>query len=415
MNARNRMGGYSELRAHWPLVLTSCLGMALAAAMVIMQGVMVVPIEKEFGWSRAEITSGSLIVSVLGLLLSTAAGYAIDRIGARRIGIAVAVTMSGALLLLATMTDNIWHWWLGWTLYGLAATATATVWLTPISAKFDRNRGVAIAITLAGTGVAGTLLPIIATWVVEHYGWRAAYFVVGALFAATMVPLTLFVWHGAKERPLETVHEGQALLLELPGMTVGEGFRSPNFYLVVMIMLISTTAYVALSANTIPILISLQLSAAQAAAIAGTQGLSGIAGRFLGGWALDRMPAKWLVCCAILCTLPMPITYLAAPDNIPLVFAMVTFGAVMSGVKYSGIVYLVSRHFGPKSFGTLFGTVSIAPAIAAGVGPVLASYVFDVTRSYSLAIWSALPAMVIAALLVTMLGRYPDFESGSAE
>jgi hypothetical protein len=42
---------------------------------------------------------------------------------------------------------------------------------------------------------------------------------------------------------------------------------------------------------------------------------------------------------------------------------------------------------------------------------VLASYAFDVTRSYSLAIWAALPAMAIAALLVSMLGRYPDFAS----
>lgn len=48
--------------------------------------------------------------------------------------------------------------------------------------------------TLAGTGVAGTLLPVIATYVVEHHGWRA----VGALFAAIMVPLTLFVWHALK-------------------------------------------------------------------------------------------------------------------------------------------------------------------------------------------------------------------------
>ena len=415
MSSRGGESAYSELRMHWPLVLTSCLGVALAAAMIIMQGVMIVPIEKEFGWTRAEITSGSLIVAVLGLLLSTAAGYAIDRIGARRIGIAVVVTMCGALMLLATTTDNIWHWWLGWTLYALAATATTTVWLTPISAKFDKNRGLAIAITLAGTGLAGTLLPIISTFVVEHHGWRTAYFVVGALFAAIMIPLTLFVWYGAEERPADVDRKGHARATVLPGMTVGEGFRSPNFYLVFATMLISTLAYVAMSANTIPILIWLELSAAQAAAIAGIQGLSGVAGRFIGGWSLDRIPAKWLVCGAILCTLCLPITYLAAPGNIPLIFAMVTFGSVMSGVKYSGIVYLASRHFGSKNFGTLFGTVSIAPAIAAGVGPVLASYVYDVTRSYSLAIWASLPAILIAALLVALLSRYPDFEPVPAQ
>jgi MFS family permease len=402
-----------ELRAHWPLVLTSCLGMALAASPTTMLGVMIVPIEQELGWSRAMITSGSLIVSVLGLLLSTAAGFAIDRLGARRIGIAVAVAMSGALVLLGTTTNSIWHWWAGWVLYGLAATATATVWLTPISARFDKARGKAIAITLAGTGVSGTLLPVIANHVLELYGWRAGYLVVGTMFAAIMIPLTLLFWHGAEERPQEVA--GAEPIAPLPGMTLGEGFRSPNFYFIVFSMMISTLAWVALSVNTVPILISLDISAAQAAAVAGSQGLAGIAGRFVGGWALDRWNAKWLVCVAILCGLALPLTYIANPGNIQLIFAVVIFGSVMSGVKYSGIVYLVGRHFGPKSFGTLFGTVSIAPAIAVGVGPVLASYVFDVTRSYELAIWATLPAMVIAALLVALLSRYPDFEPVPAE
>jgi MFS family permease len=170
MNAVDKAGAGSELRAYWPLVLTSCLGMSLAASMPTMLGVMIVPVEREFGWSRALISSGSLIVSVLGLLLSTAAGYAIDRIGARRIGIAVAVTMSSALMLLSTTSDNIWHWWIVWTLYGLAATATGTVWLAPITARFDKSRGMAIALTLAGTGISGTLLPIIANAVLELHG-----------------------------------------------------------------------------------------------------------------------------------------------------------------------------------------------------------------------------------------------------
>lgn len=415
MSARSEAGANGELRAGWPIVLTASMGMALAAAMIIMQGVMIVPIEKEFGWTRAWISSGSLIVSVLGLLLSTAAGYAIDRIGARRIGIAVAVTMSGVLMLLATTTNNIWHWWFLWTLYALAATATGTVWLTPVSARFDRSRGLAIALTLAGTGISGTLLPVIANYVVEHHGWRAAYLVVGTIFAVIMIPLTLFAWHGAEEKLTENASAGKEPPANLPGMTVREGFRSPNFYIIVGSMMVSTVAWVAMAVNTIPILISLNLSAAQAAAIAGTQGLSGIAGRFVGGWALDRLPAKWLVCGATLCTLVLPLTYLAAPGDVPLIFGAVIFGSVMSGVKYSGIVYLVSRHFGPKSFGTLFGTVSIAPAVAAGVGPVLASYVYDVTKSYSLAIWATIPAMTAAALLLSLLSRYPDFAPVPAE
>lgn len=401
-----------EFRTHWPIVLTASLGMALAATMVIMLGVMIVPIEKEFGWSRAEISSGSLIVSVLGLALSTAAGYGIDRIGARRVGIAVAITMTGVLMALSTTTDNIWHWWILWGVYGLAATATATVWLTPVSAQFDKNRGLAIAITLAGTGLSATTVPIIANYFVEHQGWRTAYFAVGAIYAVTVVPLALFVWRGAEDSPAAKAAAAAATEppADLPGMTVREGFSSPNFYIIIVSLTISSIAWVAIGVNLIPILISLKITAAQAAAVAGTQGLAGIFGRFAGGWALDRMPAKWLVCGATLCGMVLPSILIASPHAIPLVLFGVMIGGFMSGVKYSGMVYLVSRHFGPKSFGTLFGTISTAPAISAGVGPVVASYIYDVTRSYMLVIWGAFPCMLIAAALVTLLSRYPDFE-----
>jgi MFS family permease len=401
----------SELRAGWPVVLTASMGVALAAAMVIMQGVMIVPIEQEFGWSRARISSGSLIVSTLGLLLSAVAGYAIDRIGARRIGLAVALSMSGVLVLLAATPNNIWYWWSMWAIYGLAATATSTVWLAPVSARFDKSRGLAIALTLAGTGISATLLPVIANYLIETSGWRTAYFVVGVLFLAINVPLTFVFWRGAEEAPIDPAGGDPVTPADLPGMTVREGFRSPNFYLIVGSMTIAMFAWVALVVNLIPILISLKMSAMQAAAIAGTQGLAGIAGRVAGGWVLDRVPAKWLVCGATLCTLLLPVTLILEPGSVALIYGAVIVGAVMSGIKYAGIVYLVSRHFGPRSFGTLFGAVSTAPAVAAGVGPVLASYAFDVTRSYSLAIWAALPALAIAPLLVSMLGRYPDFAS----
>jgi MFS family permease len=404
-----------EFRAHWPIVLTASLGMALAATMVIMLGVMIIPIEKEFGWSRAEISSGSLIVSVLGLLLSTAAGYGIDRVGARRVGIAVAITMSGVLMLLSTMTDNIWHWWILWGLYGLAATATATVWLTPVSSQFDKNRGLAIAITLAGTGLSATTVPIIANYFVEHQGWRTAYLAVGTIFALTTVPLTLFVWRGAEETATAKAAAAVAPAADLPGMTVREGFTSPNFYIIFVSLTISSIAWVAIGVNLIPILISLKISAAQAAAVAGTQGLAGIFGRFAGGWALDRMQAKWLVCGATLCGMVLPAILILAPHTIPLVICGVMIGGFMSGVKYSGMVYLVSRHFGPRSFGTLFGTISSAPALSAGVGPVVASYIFDVTRSYMLVIWGAFPCMLVAAALVSLLSRYPDFGKASSE
>ena len=87
----------------------------------------------------------------------------------------------------------------------------------------------------------------------------------------------------------------------------------------------------------------------------------------------------------------------------------------MNSLKYPGMVYLLSRHVGAKSFGTLFGTVSTAMSIAAGISPVVANHIFDVTRSYDLVLWAAIPPFVVAAVLFAALGRYPDFDRDRAD
>ena len=73
----------SEWRKYWPLVAATTMGMSLAALLASVFGVMLGPIEEEFGWTRAQISSGPAVVSIMGLFLATPAGYVIDRIGAR--------------------------------------------------------------------------------------------------------------------------------------------------------------------------------------------------------------------------------------------------------------------------------------------------------------------------------------------
>jgi MFS family permease len=403
--AAQPVSAVAEWRAAWPLVVTAGLGMALAAAMNTLLGVMIVPIEREFGWSRTEISSGALIVSIMGMLFATAAGHAIDRLGARRVGIVVVVMMSAAIMLLATTTDNIWHWWIGWGLFALAGTATAGVWLAPISNKFHRGRGLAIAVTLAGTGLGGALLPVIANAIVEQHGWRAAYFLVGLGFAIITIPLTWFCWRGTEDRSDDLRDDAAAL----PGMTLREGLASRNFIFILLGQSIGSLASMALMINLIPILIDARISAGAAAAMAGAQGVALTIGRFVGGWALDRTSAKWLVAGATLGSAALPLALVMAPGVAGMAFAMVVVNGLMNSVKYPGMVYLLSRHVGAKSFGALFGVISTAMSITSGVSPVVANYIFDVTRSYDLVLWAVIPPLVIAAAFFAALGRYPDF------
>jgi MFS family permease len=408
----------AEWRAYTPLVVTAMAGVALSATLTFTLGVMMPSIEAEFGWTRAQISTGPMLVSFAGLLLATAAGYVIDRIGARKVGIVVAITMSSVIALMSTMTDNLWHWWIIWGIFALAATATSTVWLAPISSVFVKSRGLALAVTLTGTGIASGLAPVFCYYFIENYDWRTGYLVLGLVLGAITIPLVLLFWRGAEEFGRQSEDgqgeetRGQAPAPEtLPGMTVREGFTSANFYKLFAGYVISSVAGIAIILNLVPVLISTGISAGQAAAVAGAHGLSSIAGRFIGGGAMDRFGAKPMIIVATLGAAALPLGLLLSPGSVAVAVAAVTINAFMGGMKMPAIVYLISRYFGPRSFGTLFGTISISSSVGVGIGPLIANHIYDVTHSYTLVLWVATPAVLVAAALYALLGRYPDFSA----
>jgi predicted MFS family arabinose efflux permease len=274
-------------------------------------------------------------------------------------------------------------------------------------------------VTLAGTGLGGALLPVGANYLVEHHGWRAGYLVVGAVFAVITVPLTYFFWRGTEERvstgSADAAAPSSSQPAELPGMTIREGLVSRNFLLILSAQTIGSLASMALVVNLIPMLIDARISAGEAAAMAGAQGVAITIGRFVGGWSLDRVSAKWLVAGSTLGSIALPLVLVLAPGWISLAFAVVVFNGLMNSVKYPGMVYLLSRHVGAKSFGALFGVISTVMSIASGVSPVIANHIFDVTRSYDLVLWAVIPPFVIAAALFAALGPYPEFEKARAD
>lgn len=400
----------AEWRAYWPIVLTATIGMTLASAVTFTLGVMIPPIEEEFGWTRAQISSGPMLVSITGIILATGAGYAIDRLGARKVGIAVTLTMSGIIALMSTTTNNLWHWWLLWGIFGLAAAATSTVWLAPVSSLFVKGRGLALAVTLTGTGISGALVPVFCHYFVENHDWRMGYLALGLLLGAVTIPMVFLFWRGAEELAVEPEAEAAPPAPDiLPGMTAREGFTCPNFYKIFIGYIISSIAGVAIIMNLVPVLIFTGVSAGEAAAIAGAHGLTSIGGRFVGGWAMDRFGAKWLTVTATLGAAALPIGLLLSTGSVTVALIATSINAFMGGVKFPAIVYLVSRYFGPRSFGTLFGTISISTSVGVGIGPLIANHIYDITQSYTPVIWAAIPALLIAATLYASLGRPPEF------
>jgi hypothetical protein len=84
------------------------------------------------------------------------------------------------------------------------------------------------------------------------------------------------------------------------------------------------------------------------------------------------------------------------------------------GTELDCCAYLTARHFGTRNFGTLFGSINGVLLFGAGLAPLSANAVFDVTRSYDLVLYALLPLFVLTAILFLALGNYrhPHRETG---
>lgn len=189
----------------------------------------------------------------MGLVLATPAGMVIDCIGARRCGIAVAVISASAIAAMSAVGDSLWHWWAAWALFGVAGAFTSTVWLAPVSTIFYAGRGLAIAVTISGTGISMAIAPAIAEYFVQNHSWRSGFLAVAGLWFVLTMPLVMAFVPGLPGSSEDVgADDTTPQPRELTGLTPREGFVCPALYLLFFASLLSSMTGVALILNLCP-------------------------------------------------------------------------------------------------------------------------------------------------------------------
>ncbi len=413
MRSGNRTAGASEWRQHWTMLLPCTLGVMLSSTHYYVLGVMVGPLEREFGWTRTEIFSGPFIISMIALIGGPLIGVFIDRLGPRRIALFGIPFFCSTIALIATSNGNIWTWWGLWAVVGISAmTVFPALWTTAVSSLFFQNRGKALAIALCGTGLGAALLPPITNYLVENYDWRGAYIGLAIIMLAISLPLTLIFFRSAHDnhRMGAKATSDDVSAAVLIGVSARTGFRSLRFLKLAAAATLFAIAIAGLTANQVPILIAHGLTPARAAAIAGLMGIGSIIGRLAGGVLLDWFDAKKVAAVSVLTPCITVALLLAFPGSVPAAMAAALVLGLAIGTELDACAYLAARHFGLRNLGTLFGAINGLLLFANGLGPMMANLIFDLTRSYELYLWIVVPGFVVTAILFMMLGQYPDFD-----
>ncbi|MCB2059075.1 MAG: MFS transporter [Novosphingobium sp.] len=409
-----------EWRRYGLLPVAACIGYSTMAIQTYGVGPFVVPLEQEFGWSRAQVMTGLTISNAIGVLFNFAVGVLADKVGPRRVGIAGVVVKSSAIMMLATATGAFLNWSLLWILVAFGAVlAQANVWASAVASRFDRGRGLAIAIALSGSSFCAAIIPVLATWLIGEFGWRMAFVGLGLIWMIVALPVVFLLFRGRKDdirtgreamEQLEVVElpgSAAAGVAELPGVGIKDGLRRPAFWQLLIASFSFAFYTMSVAPNLVPMLGEKGSSVAAAAQIASLVGIVSIIARISAGFLLDHFRAKLLG--TIVFILPVfgcGIMLGDSPSYLILALGVISFGVTI-GAEYDIVFYLVSRHFGLKSFASLMGGMLTAGAFGGTVAPVVTGWMHDIFGNYDPMLMLLMALMAAGALALATLGSEP--------
>ena len=398
--------GRAEWARSWYIPVLSLLGVAVSVMHTYTLGALMPAIHAATGWTRSQISTGPVMVSITGILFAPFVGAAIDRYGCRRVALPGLVLYCLTFSALGFTGPQSMSWIQGWTLVGLAfVLVSPTVWTAAVVAEFEKSRGKAIGVALAGTGVGSICLPYIATILQEHTGWRGAYRWLGAGGLLLSFPLIWLFFHSSQDHLRKA---SRAILAPDRGASLGvparEAFLSRHYLQMAVACLFASTSGAAMAVHFIPIIRGNGLSAHTAAAVAAGIGFSSITGRLFGGYLLDHADGPlvgFIACaCGILVAPALLLSHAAGAG---------LFGACMvglsAGMEIAVLAYLIPYYFGVRHYGLLFAVMNGLVIVGLGLGPFLGGYLFDHTGNYRMLLLLTAPLYAASAILFGTLGR----------
>jgi predicted MFS family arabinose efflux permease len=394
-----------EWRQFWPLPVTAALGCSTAGLVTFGLGPFIGSLQQEFGWSRASISAGVTILGLAGAVFGIPVGMLVDRIGPRRLALTGVLLMPAAIAMLGTATGSLTNWYALWVLVACAALfLQPTIWTSSIASRFDASLGFALAFTLAGHSFSAAILPVLATSLILALDWRSAFMAIGLIWVVAVFPLMFLFFRSAKD-DVRKVEKGSRAASELPGASFAEALRSAAFYKLILSSGFFAFTGMGTVVHFVPILTGYGASPLGAAGIASILGIFSFIGRLSTGLLLDRFSGRLVGAGAF--ALPvlaclLLLFYGTSPATQSVASALFGFAV---GAEVDVIAYLVSKHFGLRKYGVIFGSVVAALAVGGALGPLAAGSAFDIYGGYTQFLMLAAVLMGVGSLAIGTLKR----------
>ncbi|CAO3460519.1 Uncharacterized MFS-type transporter [Azospirillum argentinense] len=402
----------------WAVVGVTFLTMLVSAGAVGAPGVLLLPLQREFGWSTADISVALAIRLLLFGLMGPFAAALINRYGVKRMVLSSLTLVSGGLLLSLAMRE-VWQLILLWGfVVGFGTGLTAMVLGATVATRwFSRRRGLVVGLLTASSATGQLVFMPLLSMLTEQMGWRVALALLcGLLWVAALAVLALM-----RDRPSDLGlaaygEEGAATAPPPPAGSVvaaalgalRDASKTRVFWVLFATFFIcgaSTNGLI--QTHLIPLCVDFGVPEVRAAGLLALMGIFDFVGTVASGWLSDRYDNRWLLFWYYGLR---GLSLLFLPYSDFTLYGLSLF-AVFYGLDWIATVpptvRLTAERFGRERANLVFGWIFAGHQIGAACAAFGAGYARSTLDSYLPAFFIAGLLCLGAALLVPTLGRAP--------
>jgi MFS family permease len=391
--------------ARWTAVIAATTGMIFSNGPVMQFtfGVFMGPLTREFGVTRADVSVALTVGMTAAGFSLLVVGWLIDRYGTRSVT-PFAIILFAAALLFAAHAATLSAFILAFAFIGLFGAGQSPLpYSRVIARRFDKKRGLALGIAMTGGGLGGITLPAIAAYVIQEVSWRAAYMTLALLMLCIALPAAIIAL--GEERPADVRASG----VVVPGMSFKEAVSSYPFWLLAISFTLSTLSASAVLTYSVPILVDTGIDQTRAVTAISTFGVSMIIGRLLSGYLVDRHSAAW-VTAGFFAGQTLGVAMLVGgltmgAITLPFAIAASALVGLGLGAEIDLLGYLLSKMFGFRSFGLLYGVILAFLNVSGGGGQQIVSWAYSRFGNYTSGMIIIDGGLILAVVLALLLDR----------
>jgi MFS family permease len=413
----------SQLAYRWVICACSFLVLFVSNGMTL--GGMAV-FDIELMKSLSEITGSEISVTQIKLrdtiMFATAsvcglgAGWLADKVGVKPMILVGLALLAAGNFLYGSIQSLTNIYWIQASFGVVLALCGLMINVYLISSWFEKGRGLAIGLVLAGTSLGNAFFPKLNTWLMTMGDWRDVFGWI-ALIPLALLPIAFFLLrNGPNSAGASGAEQAAGAPKVLTGFTLGEALKSRNFWIVAIIAMCTFYSILGMSANVFIYMSKSNYSPADASTGVSILFIGGLIGKIIAGYLAESFGRKRILLTGLILMLAGGVSLLAAiqsDSSVALWSGLLAFGFGWGGI-YTLIQLLSADLFGMRALGKILAAVNILDAAGGALGPVITGRLYDTSGSYFLPFAVITALLLVATIAASLLNVKPAAYLGTA-